>query len=74
MENFAEKFSGTELLEYAERLDDVVEMRQNGELSKDEAADLIEDIRREQEVESLASSMQLRSDFIKAVDLLMKVL
>lgn len=71
---FAEKFEGTELEEYADRLDQIVEAVQNNQLTNEEATDLVEDIKREQEVEDLTSAIQLRSDFIKACDLLMKVL
>lgn len=74
MENFTEKFSGTKLESYAERLDAIVEMVQDGQLSKDEAAELIEDIKTEQEVYALTVNMQLKSDFIRSIDLLMKVL
>jgi len=74
MENFTVKFAGTDLEPYAERLDAIVEMVQDGQLSKDEAAELIEDIKTEQEVDALTSTMELKSDFIRSVDLLMKVL
>lgn len=74
MENFKEKFSGTKLESYAERLDAIVEMVQDGQLSKDEAAELVEDIKTEQEVYAMTASMQLKSDFIRSIDLLMKVL
>lgn len=74
MENFTEKFAGTNFEPYAERLDSIFEMVQDGQLSKDEAAELIEDIKTEQEVDSLTSTMELKSDFIRSVDLLMKVL
>lgn len=74
MENFTEKFSGTKLESYAERLDAIVEMVQDGQLSKDEAAELIEDIKTEQEVYAMTANMQLKSDFIRSIDLLMKVL
>ena len=74
METFTEKFAGTNFEPYAERLDSIFEMVQDGQLSKDEAAELIEDIKTEQEVDSLTSTMELKSDFIRSVDLLMKVL
>lgn len=73
-QNFAERFKETELEGLGSRLDTIVEMYQNNELDKSEAVDLIDDIRREQEIEALGSSMQLRSDFLKAVDLLARVL
>lgn len=72
--NFAERFAGTELEEVGARLDTIIEMHQDGDISKDEAADLIQDIRNEQEVEEMASSMQLRSDFMKACNVLLKVI
>lgn len=73
-ENFEQRFKGTELEGLGSRLDTIVEMYHDKELSKDEAMDLIEDIRREQEVEALASTMELKADFLKAVDLLARVL
>ena len=74
VENFAEKFEGTLLEEYAQRLDDIVEMRQDGNISQDEAAELVQDIAREAEIDAEVGQMQLKSDFLKAADLLLKVL
>lgn len=74
MENFTESYAGTDLAPYAERLDMIVEMVQDGQLTKDDAAELIEDIKTEQTIADLTSDMTLRNNFIKSVDLLMKVL
>ena len=73
-ENFAEKFEGTILEEYAQRLDDIVEMRQDGDITQDEAAELVQDIQTEIEIDEEVGQMQLKSDLIKAADLLLKVL
>ena len=73
-ENFQARFAGTDLEEVATRLDDIVEMYQNNDIDKDTAAELIQDIKNEEETEEMASSMQIRSDFLKAADFLMKVL
>lgn len=73
-ENFEQRYNGTELEGLGARLDTIVELYEEGDLSKDEVADLIEDIKREEQVEALASSIELRSDFMKGVDLLLKVL
>ena len=74
MENFTESYAGTDLAPYAERLDMIVEMVQDNQLTKDDAAELIEDIKTEQAIANLTSDMTLRNNFIKSVDLLMKVL
>jgi hypothetical protein len=74
MENFKESYAGTDLAPYAERLDMIVEMVQDNQLTKDDAAELIEDIKTEQAIANLTSDMTLRNNFIKSVDLLMKVL
>lgn len=71
---FEERFKGTELEGLGARVDTISEMYQANELTKDEAMDLIEDIRREQQIEALASTMRLKADFLKAVDLLARVL
>ena len=73
-QSFKERFAGTDLEEVATRLDDIVEMYQDNDIDKDTAAELIQDIKNEQETEEMASSMQIRSDFLKAADFLMKVL
>jgi hypothetical protein len=49
-------------------------MVQDNQLTKDDAAELIEDIKTEQAIANLTSDMTLRNNFIKSVDLLMKVL
>jgi hypothetical protein len=74
MENFKESYAGTDLAPYAERLDMIVEMVQDNQLTKDDAAELIEDIKTEQAIANLTSDMTLRNNFIKSADLLMKVL
>jgi polyhydroxyalkanoate synthesis regulator phasin len=74
MENFTESYAGTDLAPYAERIDWIVEMVQDGQLTKDDAAELIEDIKTEQAIANLTSDITLRNNFIKAADLLMKVL
>lgn len=74
VENFAEKFEGTILEEYGDRLDGIVEMYQDNNISKDEAAELLQDIKLEAEIDKEVGQMQLKSDFIKAADLLLKVL
>lgn len=71
---FTERFEGTPLEDVAARLDDIVEMYQSNDIDKDTAAELIQDIKNEEETEELSSSIQMRSDFIKCADLLMKVL
>jgi polyhydroxyalkanoate synthesis regulator phasin len=73
-ENFKEKFAGTELESYASRLDAIVEMIQDGDVSKEEGAELIEDIKREIEIDEMVGMMQIKSDILKAADLLMKVI
>jgi polyhydroxyalkanoate synthesis regulator phasin len=73
-ENFKEKFAGTELESYASRLDAIVEMIQDGDVSKEEGAELIEDIKREIEIDEMVGLMQIKSDILKAADLLMKVI
>lgn len=74
MENFTESYAGTDLAPYGKRIDMIVEMVQDGQLTKDDAAELIEDIKTEQTIADLTSDMTLRNNFIKSVDLLMKVL
>lgn len=73
-ENFAQRFEGSELSGLAARLDTIVEMYEGGELDKGEAADLIQDISREAEIEGLAESMQVKSDFLKAASMLLQIL
>ena len=72
--SFEERYAGTPLEDVAIRLDDIVEMYQNNDIDKDTAAELIQDIKNEEETEELSSTIQMRSDFIKAADFLMKVL
>lgn len=73
-QNFTERFKGTELEGLGSRLDDIVEMYQDGDIDKDTATELIQDIKNEEETEQMASSMQTRSNFLKAADFLLKVL
>ena len=70
----SEHFSGSELEEAAYDIDAIVNSYQQDEITKDEALDCIEDIRITQEIEAETSSMQLRIDFINALNVLSKVL
>ena len=74
VENFKEKFEGTVLEEYASRLDDIVEMVNTNDITVDEGAELVQDIKTEIEIDEMVGQMQLKSDIMKAADLLLKVL
>lgn len=73
-ENFEQHFSGTELEGLGARIDTIIELYNDGSLTKDDVSELFDDIKREEQIEALAESIELRASFIKGVDLLLKFL
>ena len=56
-----------------DQLEELKILHENGELADDEFQDLLQDLKRNVEVEEEAEGMILKSNIIKSIDLLLKI-
>lgn len=67
-------FGETELSKLAARIDEIQELRNSGNLTEEEFVELIEDLKRESEVLEACQDMDMKSNFLKAVNALSKLI
>jgi len=71
---FREKYHDTELNSLAIALDNINDLYDSGDLSREEALELIADVERSETLQEKCQDVKLKSDFIKALNLLSKVI